>query len=209
MGSNTKVSIVDDDPSVRMSIRLMVENVKGFSVVSLHAGADSAIRGIPDIQSEIVFMDVRMPGKSGIECTRELKELVPGLKIVIVTGHLADALIADAFHAGAIGYVVKPVAPKELAHVLDFAKRGDIYLKGAVSERFSNWMQNRRPKSLPELTEREIAVLDGVKEGWSDREIANHMGIKESTAKSHVHHILTKLGARSRAHAVSRYFGYF
>lgn len=209
MGSITKVSIVDDDPSVRMSIRLMVEKVPGYSVVSLHERADHAFAAIPGLRTEIVFMDIRMPGRSGIECTRDLKEIAPDLKIVIVTAHLADALIADAFHAGAIGYVVKPVEPAEIARALDCAKRGEIYLKGAVSERFSNWMQSSRRKPMPMLTEREIEVLNGVKKGLSDREIAEEMAIKESTAKTHVHHILTKLGARSRVHAVSKYFGYF
>jgi len=209
MGSDTKVSIVDDDPAVLMSIRLMVERVSGYSVASTHERAGEALREIPGVNPKIVFMDVRMPGKSGIECTRELKEIMPQLRIVIVTGHLADALIADAFHAGAIGYVIKPVRPAEIRSTLEFAKRGDIYLKGHVSERFSHWMTSRRPRSMARLTEREIMVLDSVKRGLSDREMANELNITESTAKTHVRNILLKLDARSRAHAVSKYFGYF
>ncbi len=209
MGSIKKVSIVDDDPSVRMSIRLMVEKVRGYQVVSLHDRADHALLGIPALRPEIVFMDIRMPGKSGIECTRELKELLPELKIVIVTAHLADALIADAFRAGAIGYVVKPVQPAELSRALECASRGEIYLKGAVSERFSRWMQSTRRKPMVLLTEREIDVLNAVKEGLSDREIADKMDVRHSTVRTHIRNILTKLGARSRAQAVSIYFGYF
>jgi DNA-binding NarL/FixJ family response regulator len=208
MRSSTKVSIVDDDPAVRMSIRLLVDKVKGFSVVSLHDGAETAICGIPEIEPDIVFMDIRMPGKSGIECTRELKELVPKTKVLMLTGHVTDTLIADAFQAGATGYLMKPVGFDEMAHVLEFAKKGDIYLTGTVSERFSKWMRKRRPKNRNTLTSREIEVLNGVKRGWSDREIANHLGIKESTTKSHVHHILDKLDARSRTHAVSVFFDY-
>jgi len=209
MGSIAKVSIVDDDPSVRMSLRLMVEKIPGYSVVSLHERADHALAAIPNLLPEIVFMDIRMPGKSGIQCTRELKEIVPALKIVIVTAHLADALIADAFHAGAIGYVVKPVEPGEIARALHCARRGEIYLKGPVSERFSNWMQNSRRKPMVLLTEREIEVLNGVKEGLLDREIAIKLDVRHSTVRAHVRNILAKLDARSRVQAVSKYFGYF
>lgn len=209
MGSITQVSIVDDDPSVRTSIRLMVENVKGYSVVSVHDCANDALKGIPDTQPGIVFMDIRMPGKSGIDCTRELKEMVPSLKVVIVTAHLGDALIADAFRAGAIGYVVKPAKPEEISQALDYASRGEIFLRGAVSERFSNWMRNSRRKSMVPMTEREIEVLDGVKEGLSDRELAEKMSVTLPTVKTHIRNILTKLDARSRAHAVSKYFRYF
>lgn len=209
MESEIKVSIVDDDPSVRMSLRMMIGNVAGFTVASMHADAADAIGNIPAANPSIVFMDIRMPGKSGIECTRDLKKLLPGLRVVMVTAQLADALIADAFHAGAIGYLSKPFAPSDIARALECAQRGDIHLQGMVSERFSAWMQSRRPKPMVQLTEREVEVLTRLRQGLSDKEIAVKMGIQESTIKSHVRHVLAKLGSRSRTQAVSRYFGYF
>lgn len=209
MPERTRVSIVDDDNVVRTTLRLMIGRLDGFQVVSSHAAAGDALEVLPGLAPEIVLLDIRMPGMSGIECARQLKARLPDVRMVMVTAYIEDALIADAFHAGAIGYVVKPFRPAVIEQALLHARQGAIHLEGVVSERFSGWMRERRISSLARLSERELAVLSQVKVGLSDKEIAQHLAVSESTVKSHVRRILSKLGATSRSGAVSKYFEYF
>lgn len=209
MNQPTRVSIVDDDQVVRTTLRLMIGRLEGFQIVSAHAAADDALEVLPGLAPEIVLLDIRMPGMSGIECARRLRSLLPEVRMVMVTAHLEDALIADAFHAGAIGYVVKPFRPDVIAQALRHARQGVIHLEGTVSERFSVWMRERQTTSLARLTERELEILSQVKVGLADKEIAQQLGISASTVKSHVRKILSKLKTTSRSGAVSKYFGYF
>lgn len=205
----TRVSIVDDDSVVRTSLRLIIGRIEPFELVSAHATAGDALEVIPGLAPEIVLLDIRMPGMSGIDCARRLKSAVPDVRLVMVTAHVEDALIADAFHAGAIGYVVKPFRPAVIEQALLHARDGIIHLEGAVSARFASWMRERKPKSPAPLSERELEVLTGVKQGLSDKEIARQLFVSESTVKSHVRRILSKLKTNSRSGAVSKYFDYF
>lgn len=187
----------------------MVEHLPGYQVVSSHGSTDDALSVLPGATPEIVLLDIRMPGLSGIECARRLKQKMLDLKIIMVTAYLEDALIAEAFRAGAIGYVVKPFAPDVVASALRNAHLGVIHLEGPVSERFSAWMRERRARPLAVLSEREVEVLSLVKRGLSDKEIASRLSVGETTVKSHIRKILGKLKVTSRSGAVSEYFDYF
>lgn len=209
MHQHTRVSIVDDDAVVRSTLRLMIERLASFELVSSHATAADALEVLPGLTPEIVLLDIRMPGMSGIECARRLRAALPGVRLVMVTAMLEDALIADAFHAGAIGYVVKPFDPAGIEQALVHAREGVIHLKGPVSERFSSWMRERKGKPPAQLSEREIEILSHIKRGLSDKEIAGQLSVSEATVKSHVRRILSKLNTTSRSGAVSRYFDYF
>lgn len=209
MGEPVRVSIVDDDSVVRSSLRLIIDRLPGYQLVSSHDSSADALSVLPGIAPAIVLLDIRMPGQSGIECARQLTRKLPGIKLVMVTAYLEDALIADAFRAGAIGYIVKPFKPKTIAAALDHAYRGVIHLEGAVSERFASWLRDRRLKPLPQLTEREIEVLGCVRQGFSDKEIAGQLSLRETTVKGYIRKILGKLNVSSRSGAVSTYFNSF
>jgi len=209
MHQRTRVSIVDDDGVVRSTLRLMLGRFDAFELVSAHATAADALEVLPGLAPEIVLLDIRMPGMSGIDCARRLKSALPDVRLVMVTAHLEDALIAEAFHAGAIGYVVKPFHPVGIEQALRYARAGVIHLEGPVSERFAAWMRDRKSKSPAHLSEREVEILSHVKRGLSDKEIARQLSVSEATVKSHVRRILAKLSTNSRSGAVSRYFDYF
>lgn len=209
MSRKLRVSIVDDDIVVRATMKLMVEHVRRCEVVSTHPSGEDALSVLPAVQPDIVLLDIRMPGKSGIECARELRGLVPAAAIVMVTACLEDALIADAFHAGAIGYLVKPCTTADIARAIENASKGAIHLEGPVSERFAAWIRGSRTRPLPALTEREVEVLALVKDGLSDKEIGDRLGLTPATVKAHLRNILRKLKAKSRSGAVSLYFNYF
>jgi DNA-binding NarL/FixJ family response regulator len=204
-----RVSIVDDDSVVRTSLRLMIGHLDGYQLVSTHASADDALELLPGLAPAIVLLDVRMPGMSGIACARRLHQVLPEVRIVMVTAYVEDALIADAFRAGAIGYVTKPFRPEVVAQALEHARQGVIHLEGLVSERFSAWMHERSTRPLAVLSERELAVLSRVRRGCSDKEIAHELSLSEPTVKGHIRQILSKLKVNSRSAAVSVYFEYF
>jgi DNA-binding NarL/FixJ family response regulator len=207
MGECIRVSIVDDDSVVRSSLRLMIDRLPRYQVVSSHGSADDALSVLPGISPDVVLLDIRMPGLSGIECARLLRQSLPELRIVMVTAHLDDNLIADAFRFGAVGYVTKPFEPKTIADALEHARQGSIHVEGQVSERFLAWMRGRRGGAVPLLSEREVEVLQFVREGLSDKEIAVRLGLSEATVKSHLRSILAKLKVTSRSGAVAAYFG--
>lgn len=209
MGDGVKVSIVDDDVMVRSSLRLIIKRLPRFELVSTHDSALDALSVLTGIKPDIVLLDIRMPAMSGIECARRLLRKLPTTRIIMVTAYLEDALIADAFRAGATGYILKPFTPGTISNALDCATRGAIHLEGPVSERFSAWLRGRRTARLPELSEREVEVLRHVRQGLSDKEIANRLSLSEHTIKSHLRKILGKLNVSSRSGAVSTYFNYF
>lgn len=209
MNEPTRVSIVDDDSVVRSSLRLMIGRLDNYQLVSSHASADDALELLPGLAPAIVLLDVRMPGMSGITCARRLQLTLPDVRIVMVTAYVEDALIADAFGAGAIGYITKPFRPEKIAQALEHARQGVIHLEGLVSERFSAWMRERSTRPLTVLSERELAVLSRVRRGCSDKEIAHELSVSESTVKGHIRRILSKLKVNSRSAAVSVYFEYF
>lgn len=208
MDDRIRVSVVDDDAVVRSALRLMIANDPGYQVVSIHDSTADALSVIPKVLPAIVLLDIRMPGESGIECARKLMQRLPGLKLVMVTAYLEENLIAEAFQAGAIGYLLKPFNPVAVASALDHARLGVIHLEGAVSERFAAWLRDRRVNPATRLSDREVEVLGGVRRGLTDKEIASQLLLSESTIKTYIRKIFQKLGVSSRSGAVSSYFGY-
>jgi DNA-binding NarL/FixJ family response regulator len=206
MYQRTRVSIVDDDSVVRSTLKLMVGQLDDYEVVSVHATADDALGVVPALAPGIVLLDIRMPGMSGIECARRLTRVLPDVRIVMVTAHLEESLVADAFRAGAIGYLIKPFHRDGIVQALNHAREGVIHLDGAVSKRFSAWMRERRANPSTRLSDREVEILARVRRGLSDKEIAHQMNVSESTVKSHIRKILAKLKVNSRSGAISAYF---
>lgn len=206
MGNQIRVSVVDDDAVVRSTLRLIIERLEGFHVASLHAGAEDALEVLPGVAPDVVLVDIRMPGMSGIDCARRLNELLPDTRIVMVTAHVDDDAIASALRAGAVGYVAKPFAPATIAQALNDAVSGVIRLEGEVAARFSTAMRERRPKPKVALSDREVAILSHAREGLSDKEIADRLSVSVSTVKSHMRRVFGKLKAHSRSGAISAYF---
>lgn len=206
MGNEIRVSIVDDDAVVRSTLRLIVDRLEGYELVSLHASAEDALEVLPGLMPDVALVDIRMPGMSGLECARLLKQLLPQTRVVMVTANVEDAAIAEALRAGAVGYVAKPFTPANIAHALQDACRGVIRLEGVVAERFSSAMQDRRPRPAVVLSDRELAILSRARRGASDKEIADELSLSVSTVKSHMRKIFAKLKARSRSGAITAYF---
>lgn len=190
--------IVDDHEVVREGLRLALSRAPHLRVVGEAsdgaAAVELAIRRNPDV----VVMDIRMPGLDGIEATRRLTERLPACSVLIFTGHSDRSLLARAFDAGAKGYILKEAAQQTLVRAIEKVAAGEGYVDPALVPAF---LSGRDQAEL--LTPREREILQLLADGMANTDVAEKLFISQETVKSHVRHILTKLEADTRTHAVA------
>jgi DNA-binding NarL/FixJ family response regulator len=206
-----RVLLVDDQLLVRTGFRMILQGERDIQVVGEagdgRAGVDLAHR----LQPDVVLMDIRMPVLDGVEATRLLA--APGhataVKVLILTTFDADEFVVEALRAGASGFLLKDAPPQQLIDAVRVVAAGDALLAPRVTrrllDRFATRLpapQQAKPEALRELTEREVEVLGLIARGLSNREIAARLTLSEATVKTHVSHVLDKLGLRDRAQAV-------
>jgi DNA-binding NarL/FixJ family response regulator len=205
----TSVLIADDQALVRVGLRKILESDPQLTVVGEAGDGEDAVaearRSLPDV----VLMDIRMPVLDGIEATRRIVRAQPGTRVLILTTFGLDGYVYDALHAGASGFMLKDAPPEELVAAVRIVASGDALLAPAVTRAVIDEFARRQPVVEPrvpaavgELTPREREVLDLLAGGLSNPEICAQLVISEATAKTHVAHILQKLGLRDRVQAV-------
>ena len=203
----TRVLIADDQELVRAGFRLILER-NGFEVVGEAANGAAAVELAQALHPDVVFMDVRMPELDGIEATRRLLVHDARARVLILTTFDADRYVYDAMRAGASGFLLKDVRPEQLADAIRVVAGGEALLAPAITRRLIEQFVrrpapgSRAPEALDALTERELDVLRLVARGSSNGEIGEALFVSETTVKTHVTHILTKLGLRDRVQAV-------
>ncbi|CAN5594029.1 response regulator transcription factor [soil metagenome] len=204
----TRIVIVDDQAMVREGFAALLGAQPDFEVVGLAENGEEGIRLVAETQPDIVLMDIRMPVLDGIEATRRILADDGGaVSIIILTTFDADDYVFEALRAGASGFLLKDATPAELVAAVRIVGRGDALLSPSVTrnmiEHFARLAEPlRRAVVLPELTNREREVLVLVARGLSNSEIAADLVLAEQTVKTHVSHVLGKLGVRDRAQAV-------
>ena len=194
-----RVLIADDHTVVRQGLRMFLSDADLEIVGEARDGreaVDLARRLMPDV----VLMDLLMPNMDGIAATAAIRREVPNVEVIALTSVLEDASIIDALRAGAIGYLLKDTEAPQLQQAIRSAAAGQVLLSPKVAARM---MHDVLPTRIapPALTERETDVLRGVAAGRSNKEIAHDLSIGEQTVKTHVAHILDKLGVVSRTQA--------
>ena len=205
----TSVLIADDQALVRVGLRKILESDPALTVVGEAGDGEDAVaearRSLPDV----VLMDIRMPVLDGIEATRRIVRAQPGTRVLILTTFGLDGYVYDALHAGASGFMLKDAPPEELVAAVRIVASGDALLAPTVTRAVIDEFARRQPVAEPkvpaavaELTPREREVLDLLAGGLSNPEICAQLVISEATAKTHVAHILQKLGLRDRVQAV-------
>ena len=203
-----RVLIVDDDDLMRAGLRGVLLTDPGIEVAGEAGDGRDAVYRTRLLKPDIVLMDVRMPDLDGIAATREVLTAFPEVKVVILTTFEQDDYIFGALSAGASGFLLKRTRPEELVHALHTIAAGDALLSPSVTSRVIERMaQGPQPDAtrdarLDELTDRELEVLRLIAGGLSNSEIAETLVIGDSTVKTHVKRILSKLGARDRVQAV-------
>src|SRR2546426_320699 len=204
------VLIVDDQALVRAGFRMILEAEEDVEVVGEAADGREAVAEAQRLKPDVVLMDVRMPEMDVIEATRRLlAEDGAVAKVVMLTTFDMDEYVYDALRAGASGFLLKDVPPEQLVAGIRAVASGDALLAPSVTRRVIEEFVRRPPASvrtlppkLSELTTRELEVLKLIARGLSNSEIANELFVSETTVKTHVGHVLTKLDVRDRVQAV-------
>jgi DNA-binding NarL/FixJ family response regulator len=200
-----RVVIADDQPMMRAGFKAVLEATGDIEVVAEAGTGEQAVQAAREHAPDVVLMDIRMPGMDGIEATRHL----PRQRVLILTTFGLDQYIIEALRAGASGFLLKDAPTHEVVAAVRAVAAGDAVLSGAVTRQLLDQVArrlpapvSRRPDELDLLTEREQEVLRMLANGLSNAEIAEALVVSEATVKSHVSHLLGKLGLRDRVQAV-------
>jgi DNA-binding NarL/FixJ family response regulator len=204
----TRILIADDQALLRAGFRKLLEAAPGVEVVGEAADGGEAVEAARRLRPDLVLMDIRMPRLDGIEATRRLTADGDGTRVLILTTFGLDEYVYDALRAGASGFMLKDAPPEELLAAVEVVARGDALIAPAVTRAVIAEFVRRSPAShapppaLGELTEREREVLELLARGRSNAEIADRLVVSSGTVKTHVAHVLSKLGLRDRVQAV-------
>ncbi len=202
-----KILLVDDHEVVRLGLKSLLQKHPDFQVVGEAASADEAIRLTGETKPDVVVMDIRLPGKNGIEATREIVEKHPDTKVIILTSFADDEMLFDAISAGASGYVLKQIDSRELVTALQRIGRGESLLDPAITQKVFQRVRADSRKAESEafgsLTEQELKILALVAEGKKNKEIAAEVFLSEKTVRNYVSSILSKLQLATRSEAAA------
>jgi DNA-binding NarL/FixJ family response regulator len=206
------VLLVDDQPLLRVGFRMVLESQDDLTVVGEAADGSQAVRLTAELEPDVVLMDVRMPGMDGIEATRRIVASGSRSRVVVLTTFDLDEYAFSALRAGASGFLLKDVPPADLLSGIRAVASGDAVVAPSVTRRLLDSFAHQLPQSAPAaaerlaplegLTTRELEVLGELARGRSNAEIATHLVLSEATVKTHVGHILAKLGLRDRVQVV-------
>jgi len=197
-----RILLVDDHQVVREGLRHMLELEADMKVVGEANDAREALTKVESLSPEVILMDIKMPGVSGIELTRQLKEKQPSCNIIMLT--LYDEYLTEAIEAGAVGYLLKDVKREELVRAVRAVHEGRSPLNLSLSrDQLAELTTPVESKLQAYLSERELAVLRMIADGITTEEIANQLFLSQASVKRSVHSIFEKLGVRNRSEAVS------
>ena len=202
-----RILLVDDHEVVRLGLKALLSRYSQFEVVAEASNADEAVSRAQHQRPDVVVMDIRMPGRSGIEATREIKQLYPDMEVIVLTSYAEDELLFDAIRAGASGYVLKQIGSDDLIRALEAVGRGEALLDPSLTRRIFNRVRDveriAEGSVFGELTEQELRVLGQVAEGRTNKEIAQVLHLSNGTVRNYVSNLMHKLGVSNRAEAAA------
>lgn len=205
--SKKTILLVDDHEVVRIGLKSLLEHNDQFEVVAEAATAKEAVEMVEKHHPDVVLMDIRLPGPSGIDATEEITKRWPDVRVVILTSYAEDDMLFSAIRAGASGYVLKQIGAEGLITAIEAACRGEALLDPAVTQRVfqevRRAVKEEEAAAFANLSQQEKYVLALVSEGKTNREIAEALFLGEGTVRNYVSSILSKLGVSNRAEAAA------
>lgn len=203
-----RVLIADDHPLVRSGMRTLLTVEKDLEVVGEAATGEEAVTLAAALQPDVIVMDLRMPGISGIEATRRILQDSPSIRILVVTLFEDDDSVFAALRAGARGYILKDASEVEVLRAIQAVSSGDAIFSATIAQRLINFFAAPRsamqPLLFPDLTDREREILTLIAQGRSNAEIAQTLVISMKTVRNYISSIFSKLQVADRAQAIIR-----
>jgi DNA-binding NarL/FixJ family response regulator len=202
-----RVLLVDDHEVVRLGLKALLERHPQFEIIGEAGSAREALEQVANNHPDVVVMDIRLPGTSGIEACEEITTRFPETHVLMLTSYAEDEMLFSAIRAGASGYVLKQIGGEELVHALEAVARGEALLDPAVTQRVfqevRRAVKEEEASAFAHLSQQEKHVLLLVSEGKTNREIAKALFLGEGTVRNYVSSILSKLGVSNRAEAAA------
>ena len=203
----SRIMIVDDHEVVRLGLIALLEQNSQYQVVAQADNALEAIKKVETYKPDIVLMDIRLPGMSGIEACEQINKKYPDTKVIMLTSFAEDEMLFSAIKAGASGYVLKQINAKDLINSIESVARGEASLDPAVTQRVfqevRKAVREEEASAFAALSQQERMVLKLVSEGKTNREIAQNLFLGEGTVRNYVSSILSKLNVANRAEAAA------
>lgn len=198
------VAVVEDEREIREGLAALINGAPGFECIAACANAEEALVGLPTWQPDVVLMDIKLPGMSGIDCIRELKRRIPRTQILMLTVVDDHDRIFRSLAAGASGYLVKKTSPAKLLEAIREVHEGGSPMSSQVARRVVEEFQKPAPSEDPsqKLTDMEMELLQLLARGLLYKEIAERLQIGVAALTSRIHRIYDKLHVRSRSEAV-------
>jgi DNA-binding NarL/FixJ family response regulator len=206
--STIRILIADDHGVVREGLRAVLGSEPDMEVVGEATTGKEVVEHAAELRPDVIVMDIQMPDVNGIEATRRIFEVDPDIGVVVLTMFEDDDSVFSAMRAGARGYVLKGAPPSEILKVLRAVAAGEAHFGPEIAKRLMSFFSEQSPASaqdiLPELTSREVEILDLIAQGHSNAKIAARLYLSPKTVGNHISHIFTKLQVADRAHAIIR-----
>jgi DNA-binding NarL/FixJ family response regulator len=204
------VSIVEDNRGTRNNLVALLSSEPQLRLLHAYASGEDAVRGIaPGQRPDVVVVDIKLPGMSGIECVAKLKATLPDLRVLILTTYQESDLIFNCLRAGANGYLLKEMPAEELIQAIQQVHSGGAPMSMQIARKVVAYFHEiKEPKpDTAKLTQREQEILALLAHGYLYKEIADKLGISLNTMKSHQHAIYEKLHVQSRTEATLKFLG--
>lgn len=204
-----RVAIVEDDTPVREGLQLLIEGSAACTCVASLRSAEEALVRVPEIDPDVLLMDINLPKMSGIECIRELKRRKPNFQIMMLTVFEDHDRIFQSLEAGASGYLLKQTPPTKLLEAILELHRGGAPMSTQIARRVVETFQKPALPSTTaaSLSTREKEIIASLAKGFLYKEIADELGLSVETVRTHLHNIYSKLHVRTRTEAVMKVYG--
>jgi len=202
-----RIVLVDDHELVRIGLKSLLERHPQFDVVGEAGSAREALEQVEALKPDVVVMDIRLPGTSGIDACEQIVNQFPDTKVLMLTSYAEDEMLFSAIRAGASGYVLKQIGSEDLIKAIESVGRGEALLDPAVTQRVfqevRRAVKEEEASAFSHLSQQEKHVLLLVSEGKTNREIAKNLFLGEGTVRNYVSSILSKLSVNNRAEAAA------
>ncbi len=202
MNSKThKVILIEDHTETCNQYRRVVNESRDFQVIRAYASGEDALKDLESIRPDVVLMDLSLPGMSGIECTKLIRQKFPEITIIVLTVHYQPEQVFKALETGAVGYIIKNADDQQIVRAIKEALQGGAPLSGSIARMVVTSFRRNQNTSL---TDREVEVLEKLADGKTAPHIAEELHIHKETVRTHIRNIYDKLHVRSKAEAIQK-----